>query len=217
MRKFVFFMFVLLILPIKANAVYEVTDSRCTTTLKMSLRQEGQDIVHRISKKENADKILFDVYFYNLSENIYMTDSKDNLIKDGKIENLKPGTSHAVNLYASNKNYCSRYKIATKIITVPYYNPYINSELCLGYEDFELCKKGMNVYDSIEEFKKKREKYILSIKKDDNIIEPIIENKYNIFEFIRDYKYPLVIGLVIILVSLVVIIIRKKKMNRGIL
>lgn len=217
MKKIVLFLFILLMFPIKANAVYEVIDSRCTTKMKMSLREEGQNIVHRISKNSNSEKVLFNTYFYNLSENIYMTDSSGNLIKDGKIENLKPGTSQIINLYASNKSYCSGYKIMNKIITVPYYNPYLNSEFCVGYEDFELCKEGINVYDSLDEFKKKREKYISSIKVDDDNTEQVIEYKPSVFDFISKYKFPLVIGLTIILISLVAIIINMKRKNRGIL
>lgn len=218
MKKLFYLLFILMLLPINTKAVYEVIDSRCTTELKLSLKEEGKNITYRLSNVTDNNNVTYTLYFYNLTENIYLTDSNGNIINSDKIENLKPGTKISLNLYASNKNYCEGYKVATKLISVPYYNPYAKSDLCNGYEEYYLCSEDTNVTLSQEEFEKKLEEYKKSLKEteEEKPIE-IEEDKFNLLEFIQDYWYYFASIIGIIFIVVITIIIINKRKNRGIL
>lgn len=221
MKKLTYLLFLLLIIPIKVGAIHEVIDSRCTNSLKTLLRNEGQEVIYRFSKVKNEDDVTYTIYFYNLTENMYMTDSSGNIYTSSKIEKLKPGTSFTFNLYASNKTYCEGYKIYSKTISVPYYNPYFGSDLCKGYEKYSLCKEDVNVTISQDEFVKKLNAYKESLKEveeeETDINYNIEEDDFNLYEFITNYKYYFILSLVIVTLGMIAVIIVKQieKRKRG--
>lgn len=220
MKKLTYLLFLLLIIPIKVGAIHEVIDSRCTNSLKTILRNEGQEVSYRFSKVKNGEDVTYTIYFYNLSENMYMTDSSGNIYTSSKIEKLTPGSSFIINLYASNKTYCEGYKIYSKTIIVPYYNPYFGSDLCKGYENYSLCKENVNVTVSQEEFEKKLNSYKESLREEVNINNEEENNEFSLYEFIMRYKYYLTSTLAtLVLVTVIFIIIKevKKRKNGGIL
>lgn len=221
MKKLTYLLFLLLIIPIKVGAIHEVIDSRCTNSLKTMLRNEGQEVSYRFSKVKSESDVTYTIYFYNLSENIYMTDSSGNIYTSSKIEKLTPGSSFVINMYASNKTYCEGYKIYSKTVSVPYYNPYFGSDLCKGYENYSLCKENVNVTISQEEFEKKLNSYKESFKEEVNINNEEEENnEFSLYEFIMRYKYYLTSTLAtLVLIAVIFIIIKKvkKRKNGGIL
>lgn len=221
MKKLTYLLFLLLIIPIKVGAIHEVIDSRCTNSLKTMLRNEGQEVSYRFSKVKSESDVTYTIYFYNLTENIYMTDSSGNIYTSSKIEKLTPGSSFVINMYASNKTYCGGYKIYSKTVSVPYYNPYFGSDLCKGYENYSLCKENVNVTISQEEFEKKLNSYKESFKEEVNINNEEEENnEFSLYEFIMRYKYYLTSTLAtLVLIAVVFIIIKevKKRKNGGIL
>ena len=221
MKKLTYLLFLLLIIPIKVGAIHEVIDSRCTNSLKTMLRNEGQEVTYRFSKVKNGEDVTYTIYFYNLNENMYMTDSSDNIYTSSKIEKLTPGSSFVINMYASNKTYCEGYKIYSKTISVPYYNPYFGSDLCKGYENYSLCKENVNITVSQEEFEKKLNSYKESLREEVNINNEEEENnEFSLYEFIMKYKYYLIsilATLVLIAVAFIIIKEVKKRKNGGIL
>ena len=223
MKTLIYLSFLLLVFPLRVGAIHEVIDSRCTNSLKTLLRAEGQEVAYRFSKVKNESDVTYTIYFYNLTENMYMTDSNGNVYTNSKIEKLKPGSSFVINLYASSNTYCEGYKIYSKTISVPYYNPYFGSDLCKEYENYALCKEDVNVTISQEEFEKKLNSY-KEIIKDEEIIEIIDDTKENeefsLYEFIKDYKYyinSILVSIMIILITIVIINQVKKRKNRGVL
>ena len=219
MKKIILFLLVVLLMPFNVNAVHEVIDSRCTNNLKTTLRQEANDVVYRLSRNESNGVILYNAYFYNLTNNLHLTDSNGNIYNELKITNLKPGTSFIVYLYASNNNYCSGYKVMSKIINVPYYNPYYGSEMCDGISEYSLCSKDTNVTLSLDEFKQKINEYkSRKVDKEDEIVDEIIQNSgFDFIGFIINYKYYILLVLVPLLVVLILIMINDKNKKRGIL
>ena len=222
MKKLTYLLFLLLIIPIKVGAIHEVIDSRCTNSLKTLLRNEGQEVTYRFSKVKNESDVTYTIYFYNLTENMYMTDSTDNIYTSSKIEGLIPGSTFVINLYASNKTYCEGYKIYSKTINVPYYNPYFGSDLCKGYEKYSLCREDVNVTISQDEFEKKLNSYKESLnnKEKTDINEQVEnDNDFKLHEFILNYKYYFILISVIMLVTIMGVIIRqvKKRKSGGIL
>lgn len=220
MKKLTYLLFLLLIIPIKVGAIHEVIDSRCTNSLKAMLRNEGQEVAYRFSKVKSDEDITYTIYFYNLTENMYMTDSSGNIYTSSKIEKLTPGSSFVINFYASSKTYCEGYKIYSKTISVPYYNPYFGSDLCKGYENYSLCKENINITISQEEFEKKLNSYKENFKEEVNISEEEEKEDENIefslYEFIVRYKYYLISTLVtLVLVTVLFIIIKEKKRKSG--
>lgn len=217
MKRYIFLIFMLIMLPNNVFAIHEVIDSRCTASLKKTIKEEAQEVVFRVSKMENTENIVYQAYFYGVTDNIYLQDSEQKIIGES-INNLKPGATYLINIYASNNTYCEGYKAGSKLIKVPYYNPYANSELCNGYEGFSLCDENTNVTLSKEEFEKRRDEYINSLEKEDEERPiPIIEDDFNIIDFILEYKYFFAAGISVILITILILVIKKRRRERGIL
>jgi len=146
-----------------------------------------------------------------------LTRKRQYIINDAKLENLKPGSSIMINIYASNNTYCEGYKAGSKIIKVPYYNPYVNSELCKGHEEYLLCSESTNVNLSKEEFESKIKEYIASLEKEEEEPSEIEEKGFNIFDFILEYKYLFIAGASVIVVTILFVLIKRNKKEKGIL
>lgn len=219
-KKMIYLLFLLMFFPIRANAIHEVIDSRCTNSLKLSLREEGQGVVYRLSKTTNGTSVSYTAYFYNLTQNMNMIDSNGKIYTDSRIENLKPGSTFVVNLYASNQTYCEGYKISSKIISVPYYNPYFGSELCNGYENYSLCKEDVNVTISQSEFEKKLNAYKESLNEKENtevLDEVVEEDAFSLYDFVMSYKYYLIGSLLAIVLAAIIIVLINRRKSGGIL
>ena len=210
---------IVLFIPINTFAIYEVIDSRCTNSLKTSLRSAANDVVYRLSKNIDNENVTYKAIFYNLTKDMYLSDNDGNKYSSNVIENLKPGSTIRIIIHASNNNYCEGYKIVTKIISIPYYNKYSKSELCNGYENYYLCKENSNVKLTEKEFEKKMNEYISSLKEKENEeIKPLDEDtKLSIIDYILEYKYFILGAVFLILITIVIVVINNKKKNRGIL
>lgn len=218
MMSIIIFLSLLLFIPLNVNALHEVIDSRCTNTLKTSLREEANDVVYRLSKVSSDTGITYTAYFYNLTNNIYIS-VNDNALYDNKIENLEPGSNIVVTIYSSNNSYCAGYKVKTLIINVPFYNPFFGTKACSGLDNFYLCQEHSNVNLTEEEFNKKINEYKESLvsdkteqEKEENIEQE--EGNYRLLDFVYEYKYYF-IGIVVFLIA--IILIKRNNSNRGIL
>ena len=222
MRKILLLLFLFCVFPIKSYAVHEVIDSRCTTELKTKLREEAKDFTYMLSRVDENGNSTYTMHFYAISENLNIVGEKGIIYTNNKIDGLKPGSSFTLNFYANNKNYCESYKAYSRIIKVPYYNKYYNSELCDGYEDFSLCKKDININLSKEEFQKRLNEYKESIKekpKDEEVIvEPIVQDVgFNLYDFVMNNIYYVLYGIIFFGTAGIIIILIKEKERRGIL
>lgn len=217
MNKIIFVLLLLVFLPYNVNAYHEVIDARCTNSLKMKLREEAQEVAYRLTQVDNG-VVSYTAYFYNMTENLVIKDVNNNVYSANKIDNLKPGSTLTISIYATNKNYCSGYKVLSKIINVPYYNPYFGSDLCIGNEKLYLCQEHTNVTLNEEEFKEKIESYKEKLKKDEEEIVEDVVKEYNLslFDIFIKYRYYILSFLIFIFVILEIITIKMKK-RRGIL
>jgi len=122
-------------------------------------------------------------------------------------------------MVTTNNNYCSGYKVISKMINVPYYNPYCGSELCEGLDEYSLCRSDVNVNLTLEEFQTKINEYKESKKTDkDEILDVMVdENNFDLIGFIIDYKYYILLVLFPLLIVLAFIIFKDKSKKRGIL
>jgi len=219
MKKIIFLMFIVLFVPFNVNALHDILDPNCTVSLKTSLKEEANNLVYRFGRNEENGIVTFTLYFYNLSNNLRLSDSEGNIFND-EITGLKPGTKATINISTSNNNACFGYKILTKIINVPYYNPYFGSEMCTGYEDYYLCKENINVSLTKDEFIDKLNEYKDGLKEG---VKEEVEDKFeemkklNFFDYLYKYWIYIIIFVMVIGIFVIVNIIKKKNKERGIL
>lgn len=218
MKSIVIILSLLLFIPVNVNALHEVIDSRCTNTLKTSLREEANDVVYRLSKVSSDTGVTYTAYFYNLTNNIYIS-VNDNALYDNKIGNLKPGSNIIATIYSSNNNYCAGYKAKTLIINVPFYNPYFGTKACSGFDNFYLCQEHANVNLNEEEFNKKLSEYkeSLNSNKDDEVLDLEDKKDNNLASYTSEYKYYFIVIIVLVIFFIVVKFLLKNKSKRGIL
>lgn len=219
MNKVYFLLLVLVFLiPINTKAYYDVIDSRCVSTMKLSLKNEAEEIAYRLSKNvDNKENVTYNLILYNLSDNFVVKDGNDNILKDNKIDNLKPGTRIVLNFYVSNKSYCEGYRASVKTINIPYYNKFYTSELCTGYESYYLCQENSNINNiTEEEFNKKMNDYIDSLKKNDVETSIIIqEEEQSFMDYLYEYWIYIVSFILIMLLIVILLIISNKKKNKN--
>lgn len=203
-------------------AVHEVIDSRCTNEIKISLREEAALIVYRLSKTIKDDDAIYTIYFYNITDNMYIVDSKTNAkyYKGDIIEKVSPGEILNFGVYASDKTYCSEYKITNISISVPYYNKYSTNELCEGYENYVLCREDSNVTMTEKDFETSMKKYIESLNEEDEepIVPQIEKEGFNLFDFIVNNNEIISLsGVVMLIIYIAVDIYISSKKKGGIL
>lgn len=218
MKKFYFvFLLLILLIPLKTSAIHEVTDARCTASLKTSLKTLANGLNYRLSRNEGNGTITYTGYLLNTDESLLLTDTSDNPYSD-IIEGIKQGSKIVINVYASDKTYCNGYKITTLTINAPYYNKYSKDDLCIGNEDYFLCEKYAKIDLSKYEFEKEMKTYSLSKKYEDKVIEPIVEdNHFNIIEFFKNYYLNVIAVVVLLIVFVFLMIINKRNKEKGIL
>lgn len=222
--RLLFVLVLFLLLPVKVKAVYEVTDSRCTTNLIVSLKDKANDVYYKITKRVLKNDVMYDLQMLNMDNDMYIVDSSNNKAYEynSKIENIKPGTTMNIYIYASSNNYCNGYKLNTLVIKIPYYNKYSTYKICNGYEDYILCKGNVNINISESEFNKQMEAYIESLS--DNSEKPeeenntsVESNRFDLVNFIVKYNLYISGFGVLLLIGYIIVVIRIINKKRGIL
>lgn len=214
MKRYTFVFILLLFIPVNTFAVHDVIDSRCTTSVKTSLRNEAVEIVYRITRNDNG---LYNVYFYNTTDNLSIINDKNNT-SETVINNLNPGQKLNISIEASTNSYCYGYKITSKTISIPTYNKYYGSDLCVGYEEIDLCSENIVTSLTEDKFKEELEKRKKELEDEITIIDDKISVKSNvILDFIDNYKYVVIYCGFLILLCLSIYKIIKYKTNKSIL
>ena len=211
MKKYVMLILLLVLLvPTKSKAYYDVLDERCTNDLKLSLKKEANDITYRVSKNGSGDKVTYTVIFYNVSENLFLTNGDEEI--ELKIEDLKPGSSLVINVYAAKDSYCDTYKARTMMINVPYYNKYSEKEICNNYRNYSLCKENTNITLTEAEFDKEMNNYIESLKaKEKANQETIDDDTLDFTRFLEKYGIYVGIGVVLVAAGITAYVMWRKK------
>lgn len=141
-------------------------DASCTTDELVRLQRAANDvqIVYEFddnSKTYNViiDNLTYDMYILNSDENLYVNYNEGGAKTYG---GFLPGKVYNFSFYASSYSPCMYSSIMTKSIYLVPYNKYHEDPLCLGNEEFELCKKFTPiVIRSYEEFKQRIDQYII--------------------------------------------------------
>lgn len=148
----------------------------------------------------------FSITAYNLNKEVkvliiddyYLSQYQEFKYTDNKIYTLSNFSNNEkvlITFKGLTTNDCSGTTVYTKTINLPFYNSYANEESCQEYPDFKYCKTLLNDRISYETFMTEMDKYIASLKNDDNPSN----DKSGI-----DYK-SLIIGIVIVLTIILVI------------
>lgn len=211
-------------LPIKAYAVYDVTDSRCTTDTKIFLLKQGLNVTYSVNKNIVNNETKYNLEILNINKYIYVTNNINKNIyrEDSTIENINPGTKVILYVYATDATYCEGYKANTINIQIPYYNIYSTNSLCKGYETYALCNETSNINITEKEFEIQMKAYIESLKNNNNEKEETTDdttttNNFDIINFVVKYNIYISSFGVLLLIGYIVYMINKMNKERGIL
>ncbi len=210
------------VMPIIANGYYEITNPDCTANVKTSLRESVSEIIYAMERYKENTTVYYKMFILEIPNNLKVIDKGTDIAysSDSTIYRVLPGSSKIFKIYANSSSPCDGYNVYTKIIDIPYYNKYSESPLCVGNEQYYLCKEGTKTSVSESEFEALINKYILDneaieepekeepiIVKEDNIINKIIDFIY------ENYVYILLSVIVLGTLGIITILIIKKKKN----
>lgn len=220
---FVFFMFSLNVI---ADCSYteqaELLNKAANVKVSYEIKNE---VVHFVDMDANVD--YFNIIITNLNNDFYATikdDATNNLknvvgnsndgIANYRWDNLDTITNFTIEVFVSKGN-CSGQKIKTLYLQTPRYNEYYNREICEELSDFYLCQKYITTNIPTEErFFEQLDSY-----KSGRINEQgeTVDNR-NFFDktidFIKDNKWFLLGGLVLITGGIVFVYTKKNKKRR---
>lgn len=222
---FVFFMFSL---NVFADCSYteqaELLNKAANVKASYEIKNE---VVHFVDMDANID--YFNIQLYNLSEDFYAivrndynsasqtlrsTDAKDGVITY-RWNNLDNITNFTIEVYASGSSNCTGEKFKTLYIQTPRFNEYYDREICKELTDFYLCQKYITInlpteerfFEQLDSYKSGR----INNQGDE------IDNR-NIFDktidFIKDNKWYILGGLVLITGGAVFVYTKKNKKRR---
>lgn len=226
LKRIILIIISFIFLSIDVNAL----DLSCTQAEQVRLRQLANATKISYEFYENETDYTYgfniivsgyspDFYIYNEKNGTYIPYSNSPIaIQSGFFD----GRTYELPFWAADEGPCNGYKILTKYVILPKYNPYYKSESCIGYEEFELCKKFTSIsIGSDERFEQLLNNYKKDLenknKKDDIEKEKEPENTMweNILNFI--YNYYMIFLLIIIISGTAGIVVLEVKRRRSIL
>lgn len=175
-----------------------------------------------LKKVDNVDYMypVFYITAINLNkelkvmiENDYLSDDYlefvDNGTGSGTLKNFNYGQTIEVTIRAFTSNDCAGKIVATKKVSLPYFNVYHYDDVCEDNKDFKYCSMFLENNISSEKFAQELEKFIKNGNKnvDDASDESNIRGAFN--------TYLLIVGVVLIVVILLITIViyKNKKKN----
>ena len=159
-----------LILLLFAINVKAVDKDECDKNELKRLKEIASKLVYTYEFDEEKDKfsIIVDnitseirplvIYSWDLLE---YDEFKPNSSGTAKLTGFKPGSKVKITTKANVNNACSAKDVATKTVTLPYINPFINTEECKKNPEFRYCiDKLTNVNISKKTFQDEYARYI---------------------------------------------------------
>lgn len=213
MKKIIIILILILPLSVMGRAINPL----CNQNEKFKLRNETYNFGYAIEKYKEKDSIFYKVTLLNISNNI-VVDYLDKLYYSSNniINQIKPGSTITLKLIAKPGSVCDGYDIGNKTLVIPNYNVYKDDPLCIGNEEYFLCKENTATKISKEEFTRQLNNYIKTknhIEEEENEEPNIIKEKDFMKEFLnfisKNYLY-IIFGFVSIIVLVVVIKLVKK-------
>lgn len=146
MKKVILLLAFMLFLP----SVYA-----CDYSIKSKQRMLASNVNFNLSYRIVNDNAIFNLIITGLDDSLYVSDGSSRYSgKNIVIDNLKTGTKYKFDIYSDVYSFCSFGSLASKSISVPFYNKYYKDELCLNHQDKDICYRWNNVDMSYDEFKK---------------------------------------------------------------
>src|SRR5574344_54816 len=161
-------------------------------------------------------EVRFKINMANINSNIYIkdVDKIENYYYNKNIvitkNNYIPGAAYRFEIY-SNTEMCQSVLLLTNYVTLPSYNRYAESEVCLGAESYYLCNKWQALNMSYDEFQKKVAEYKkVPEVEEEPVIEIELTTKEKILKFIYNNYYYILAGIITICVTTMFIINAKE-------
>lgn len=190
---YVFMLFLLIVLPIKVNAI-------CDNSKKTELQKIAGNVTYGYDYIKESDS--FNITITNLNPNIYI-DNNGTIYRYSNSNELtiggyKPGDS--LRLYIYDTEYCIPSALNILYINLPIKNKYYGTEVCSGFEEYSLCQMWTSNNLTENEIKSKLDSYKKN--NDDNKNQNEIEVKNYALQLLIDIyiKYYFIILPVIIIV-----------------
>lgn len=216
-RKVLFIIIVLLINNVSVNATMcddDWIDKLKENASKVSITYEmDNDYVNANGEKEKG---IYKIIVTGLEEYTsirskelkineeYTDDNQGNII----IKNIESGIKR-VSIYSNTCNTL----LLTKTLNIPVFNKYSQREECNGITDLDVCMEDYKYQLNESIFQKKIKEYKEAKEQEENEIKK--ESKISIFfnnfvEFLKNY-YLYIIGIIVLVVSVTIYIVVKKK------
>lgn len=163
---YVFMLFLLIVLPIKVNAI-------CDNSRKTELQKIAANITYGYDYIKGND--TFNITITNLNPNIYIDDNgkvyKYSNSNELTIGGYKPGDN--IRLYVYDTEYCNASALNILYINLPVKNKYYGTEVCKGYEEYSICQMWTSNNYTQNEIEEKLNSYKQNDtqeKKEDNVV-----------------------------------------------
>lgn len=232
MKKFTLLLFLFFSFSINALA-----ESTCSYSEQAELLNKATNV--KASYEINTEKVKFvdmetDVDYFNITitnvtDEFYVVISNDynsskktlydfeaeNGLLNYKWNNIDKVTNFTIEVYASGKTNCAGEKYKTLYVQTPRFNEYYDREICEDLTDFYLCQKyitsSLITEDKFFEQIASYEAGKIDKKGEDIDTRNIFDKA---FDFIKDNKWYILGGIVVITGGTVYIIKRKNKKSR---
>lgn len=200
MKKILFL--ILLLYPIIINAACDYENEKNMTSLSLYI-----DYAYEYNESTNS----FDINIYNL-QNIFSIEYAGNYYtpQNNKaiINNIKPGTSMRLTVFGSGDSLCSGKSFRTINLSLPFLNPYYESEECSGYENLTVCySRFLNFNLSYTTFKN-------ALKREEEYLAPTIEEPSIFDNVITFFKNNFIKIILLILTTAITFFIYKNKFRK---
>lgn len=219
MKKKIFLLLILLLIPIKINAI---VISGCKTQVLSNLKSLASNVNLSYTYEIKNNNAYFKITINNITDKIYIVDNLGNKYtynnsNKGEIitNEYKDINKISFRIYSSVPD-CMDDLLITKYINLPTYNIYYNDPVCKGIEDYKLCQRWATQTLGYEEFVQEVNNY--KIKKNTNIVDNNKNaNTKGLFDMMFDiyinYYYIILPVLIVVCLSFVYIKNRKNKFN----
>lgn len=231
MKKILITLFLFLIMTLNVNA-----ESKCSYTEQAELLNKASNVkvnyeiisTENIVNEELETIDYFRISVYNITEDFYInikndqgdnetfyySDAVDGVISL-KYDIIDKVSNFEIYVYSSTNTNCPSEKYKTLYLQTPRFNDYSNYQICQELKDFYLCKEYVTFGEmSKDDFRKQLESYKSGLITDtgEEIKELTFTDK--IVEIIRDYKWFILGGIVIISGGVFMVHRKKTKKSR---
>ncbi|MFA5409868.1 MAG: hypothetical protein WC343_13935 [Bacilli bacterium] len=220
-KKLLFLTAVIMFFLLKLDTV--ALESTCTTDEQVRLKNliDATQITYVLNEDPEDGTKSFtikisgftaDFYIYNVENGTHFEYENNSVIEK---PGFSPGVTYLLPFFGTS-GLCKNVRISSKTVVLPTYNYFSEDPLCVGHEEYTLCKKFVDIdIDSYSDFKSLMNKYITSLNNttEEEPEKEVVETP-SILEVIGDfiaYNYMLILISIIVIGTSGIIIIEVEK------